>query len=212
MAEEITPEMADAAARQITGGCIAWGRGEVYDFEHPNPEIITLEDAAYALAYTVRWRGQTVQEGRRCFYGVGQHCVFGAMELRIAGHSPEDTLAFLFHEPDEVVLPDFPGPCKPLVPEFRPLAKRQGDALLERFGIAIPDPDLMKRWDLRMMVTEKRDLMPGHGDARFHTSSHVPIMEAEFPPFERRIVPYHHPDRAAVEWLAAVNALMGALK
>ncbi|APZ81817.1 hypothetical protein vBEliSR6L_52 [Erythrobacter phage vB_EliS_R6L] len=207
--DNISPEMADAAARHIKGATIAWGRGECYDFDQPNPEIITIEDVAYALAYTVRWRGQTIHRGRRCFYGVGQHVVFGAQQMLLAGHGNENALAFLFHEDDEVVLPDFPGPAKNSVPGFRPLAKRQGEALRRRFGIAIPDPDLIKAWDLRMMVTEKRDLMPGHEGDRFHTSDHATIMEAEFPPFAREIVPYRHPDEAAYRFLRLWQDLAG---
>lgn len=199
--EGVSEQMADAAARHITGACIAWGRGLIYDFDNPNPEIITLEDAAYALAYTVRWRGQTVQDGQRCFFGVGQHCLFGAEEMLAAGHGPANALGFLWHEPDEVVLPDFPGPVKPRVPGFRDLANTQGRALLDHFGISIPNPDLCKEWDMRMMVTEKRDLLTGHSNDRFHTSSHVTIREAEFPPFERTIIPFDHPTTAAVKFL-----------
>src|SRR3546814_17526745 len=57
--DDISAAMADAAARHIKGHTIAWGGGECYNFDEPNPEIITLEDAAFAWAYTARWRGQT---------------------------------------------------------------------------------------------------------------------------------------------------------
>jgi hypothetical protein len=194
-------------ARHILGATIAWGGGKVYNFVEPNPEIITLEDMAYALAYTVRWRGQARHECRRVFYGVGQHVVFGAEEMLAAGHSPEDALGFLFHEPDEVVLPDMPGPVKPLLPGFRELAKAQGAALLERFGVRIANPTLCKRWDLRMMVTEKRDLMAGHEGHYFQTSYHELIPDGEFQPFERRIVPYAHPDEAAHRFLELCDQL-----
>lgn len=200
--DEISPEMAVAAARHIKGATIAWGRGECYDFDAPNPEIITIEDVAYALAYTVRWRGQARSNGRRVFYGVGQHVVFGTEEMLVAGHGKANALAFLMHEPDEVVLPDMPGPVKNHISGYRAVAKQQGSALLDRFGVTIPDADLIKAWDLRMMVTEKRDLMPGHEGDRFRTSDHATIMEAEFPPFKRRIWPYPHPDQAARRFLA----------
>lgn len=200
--DEISPEIADAAARQFKGATIAWGHGACYDFEAPNPEIITIEDVAYALAYTVRWRGQTRSNGRRVFFGVGQHVVFGAEEMLAAGHGKDNALAFLMHEADEVVLPDMPGPSKNLFPDYRGVAERQGLAILDRFCIWFPDADLIKRWDLRMAVTEKRDLMPGHDGDRFQTSDHEVIMEAEFMPFARRIVPYNHPDEAAERFLA----------
>lgn len=207
---EISDEMAAAAGRTYKGATIAWGRGECYDFDNPNPEIITVEDVAYALAYTVRWRGQNVHAGKRCFYGVGQHCVFGAERMLEDGWGRHHALGFLLHELDEVVLPDFPGPVKNSVPGFRDFAKRQGDALGKRMPhFFIVDHDLIKRWDMRMMVTEKRDLMPGHEADTFHTSDHRPIPEREFPPFEERIVPYAHPDVAAIKWLHLYSLLTG---
>src|SRR3546814_2204852 len=68
--DDISAAMADAAARHIKGHTIAWCGGECYNFDEPNPEIITLEDAAFAWAYTARWRGQTRWHGRRMFFGV----------------------------------------------------------------------------------------------------------------------------------------------
>lgn len=208
--DDMSEAMAEAAGRTYRGATIAWGRGECYDFDNPNPEIIDLEDVAFALAFTVRWRGQTRFRGSRCFYGVGQHCVVGAEEMIAAGHSRRDAFAFLWHEPDEVTLPDFPGPAKNCLPGFKPFAKKQGDALLSRFGYRIENPDLIKAWDLRMMVTEKRDLMAGHEADTFHSSARTSISEHDFPAFEREIVPYAHPEIAARRWLELYWQLGGA--
>jgi hypothetical protein len=197
---EASEGMAERAGRTYRGATIAWGRGECYDFDNPNPEIITVEDMAYAWAFTVRWRGQTRHGGRRCFYGVGQHCCFGAEEMIKAGYGEAHALGFLLHEPDEVVLPDFPGPAKDCLPGFKAFAKRQGDALLDRLGWpGPPDPDLCKAWDLRMMVTEKRDLMAGHEADTFHTSARKSVHDSEFP----------HPERAAHRWLELYHQLGG---
>lgn len=195
--------------RHYKGATIAWGNGEMYDFDNPNPEIISLIDAAYALAYTVRWRGQTFSNAKRMFYGVAQHCVFGAEEMLEAGLGAHAALCFLCHEDDEVVLPDFPGPIKQSCPDFKPLAKRQGEALRRRFRMPDADPVLMKRWDLRMLITEKRDLLRGHEHDRFHDSSRVPIDEDDYQPFQRRIVPYAHPDEAAWAWMNLYRDLGG---
>lgn len=204
---DISEAMAERAGRTYKGATIAWGRGEAYDFDNPNPEIITIEDVAYALAYTVRWRGQARWHGRRVFYGVAQHCIFGAEEMLAAGHGKAVAFSFLMHEPDEVVLPDMPGPVKNLIPGFREVAKKQGEALSNRFWHKCLSPDLCKEWDLRMMVTEKRDLMAGHEVDTFHTSDHDSIDEDRFRPFEREIVPYAHPDMAAERWLELYRRL-----
>lgn len=208
--DDISEGMASAAGRTYRGATIAWGRGECYDFDNPNPEIITVEDMAYALAFTVRWRGQTRFRGQRCFYGVGQHCVFGAEEALAEGLDHRTAFGFLMHEPDEVVLPDFPGPGKACVPGFKAFAKRQGDALLARFGYECPDPDLIKSLDLRMLTTEKRDLMAGHEADTFHSSARTSIHDHEFPPFKREIVPYAHPEIAARRFLELYWQLGGA--
>lgn len=208
--ERVSDWMVERAGRTYRGATIAWGSGRCYDFDAPNPEVIELEDVAYALAFTVRWRGQTRFRGERCFYGVGQHCVFGAEEMIAAGLGARNAFAFLWHEPDEVVLPDFPGPAKACVDGFKAFASRQGEALLSRFGYEIPDPDLIKSWDLRMMTTEKRDLMPGHEADTFHSSARRSINERDFPAFDREIVPFAHPEIAARRWLELYWQLGGA--
>lgn len=194
--------MSDSKTGHIyRGATIAWGGGRCYDFENPNPGIITLEDIAYALAFTPRWRGQTRHRGARCFFGVAQHCEFGARRLIDEGFDADTAFEFLTHEFDEVVLPDMPGPVKNLLPGFRDLARRQSDGLTRVHGVELSDPDLIKHWDNRMMITEKRDLMPGHGPDTFHTSDRRSISEIENPPFLTEIVPYAHPEVAAIKWL-----------
>jgi hypothetical protein len=192
------------------GATIAWGEGKSYDFDTPNCEIITLEDIAYALAFTVRWRGQTRFRGSRCFFGVAQHCTFGAEAMIEEGYDRADAFSFLWHEADEVVLPDWPGPAKLCVPGLREFCKGQGQALLDHLGYTIPHPGLIKAVDARMMNTEKRDLMRGHEADTFHSSARQSIEDSAFPPFEREIVPYAHPELAAKRWLELYWQLGGA--
>lgn len=203
MNEGVSAETAAEAARHVKGATIAWGPSGYYDFLAPNPEIISLEDVAYALAYTVRWRGQTRTIGdRRCFYGVGEHCVRMACQVLADGHSDADALAALFHEPDEVVLPDMPGPVKPLIKDYRALAALQGDALIARFGIHVPDPDLIKRYDIRMLLTERRDLFGwAHRDKWYGQQGTDAAPLEGYEPFDGVIVPFPHPDQAAVRFL-----------
>jgi hypothetical protein len=209
----IGEETAREAARHITGATIAWGGGHYYDFAQPNPEVITLEDAAYALAYTVRWRGQTrTTDGRRCFYGVGQHCCIMAAEMEADGYGPLDCLTALWHEDDEVVLPDFPGPAKDECPGFRPLAKRQGDAIRARFRIPDGDKDLLKRYDIRMLVTERRDLMPRHDKDSWECAEEtVAATRPGFEAFARRIVGTPSPDGWALRFMRMHRSYCHAL-
>lgn len=210
MADIIDPVNAAEAAKHINGATIAWGAGRYYDFETPNPEVITIEDAAFALAYTVRWRGQgrNFKSGARAFYGVAEHCVRGAEHMIDDGHGYANALAFLFHEPDEIVLPDMPGPVKPCLPGWREFANKQGNAALARFNIHVPDPALLKRYDIRMLVTERRDLL-GDPDGYIWTNGGGggTISTVGFEPFAERIVPYWHPDTAAHRFIELYDAL-----
>ena len=214
MGGELTPENAAEAAKHVRGATIAWGGGKYYDFDEPNPEIITLEDAAYALAYTVRWRGQTRNYlGVRCFYGVAEHCIRMAIQLLVDGHGPKNALAGLWHEPDEIPLPDMPGPVKPAIPGWREFAKKQGDAVIARFGIDMPDPALIKRYDIRMLITEKRDLLSrGFDGHHWHNVGGGDETADGFEPFDEVIMPYAHPDMAALGFLKIHDRLIGEIE
>ena len=199
----------EQAARHIRGATIAWGADQYLDLADPDNIRVSLEDYAYCLAYTVRWRGQCripipeIDSYERPFFGVGQHVVFGAEELIAAGYSKADARAFLFHESDELPFGDFPGPAKgiPCIRETCDLAKRIGASVDRGFDVTVPDPDLVKRWDIRMLVTEKRDLLSGKffSDDWAHDGDGDPT--AGYEPFERLIVPYPHPAMAARRFL-----------
>lgn len=196
--------------RHYTGATIAWGGGVMYDYDNPNPEVITVEDIGWALAGTERWRVQTRHCDHRVFFGVGQHCTIGAQEMLKEGHGPENALAFLWHEADEIVLPNLPGPAKKSIEGWGPFAKKQADAFLAYHCIPAGDPVLLKAWDLRMLITEKRDLLTGHTNDRFHTSDRTTIDEDEYKPFDRLIIPATI-QMAALLWINMHNELTAQL-
>lgn len=197
------PDNARVHAMHVHGSTIAWGGGRYFDLEHPETTDMTIEDYAYALAYSCRWRGQTRSGGRRVFFGVGEHCIRIAEQLLRDGHGRANAFAGLMHESDEVPFGDMPAPAKPLMPEYKIVARRCGDALDRRFDVTFPDPNLIKRYDIRMLLTEKRDLLSGHESEVWHNSGNGGTTStAGFEPFEDRIEPYPHPDMAAERFLA----------
>lgn len=200
------------AARHVHGATIAWGADDYLDLDNPDSIAVSVEDYAYCLAYTVRWRGQTkTREGARPFYGVAEHVVRGAEHLVREGYGTEHAFAFLFHESDEVPFGDFPGPAKKL-PDVAPvvaLAKRIGASIDNAFGVTFPDPALIKRWDIRMLVTEKRDLLPSFLADNWKHDGDGQWTEG-FEPFEERIIPYAHPELAARRFLELYRQLGGA--
>lgn len=183
-----TPADRAFAPRRIVGPTILMGDGAYFDFEFPDASGMTIEDYAWGLAASGRFRGQTryppIGEERwspRCLYTVCQHVVLMADQMAADGHGPRAAFEGLMHESDEVVWGDFPGPAKALMPaEFRALVKRAGDAIDERFDVTHRHKDLVKHYDLRMLATEKRWLMP-------HASGHRWHGDRDHAPFEWRI-------------------------
>lgn len=138
---------------------ILLGSGTYFDYERPEESAITIEDIAYGLAFACRFGGQCREpkSGKRVFYSVAQHCVL--MSLAVP---PEHALEALMHEAGEATCGDVPGPLKALCPDFKKIEKHCEAAACARFGVSPSDgsKDLIKRFDLRMLATERRDLMP----------------------------------------------------
>ncbi len=108
-------------------------------------------------------------------YTVAQHCVLGAEQLIREGQGSRLALAFLLHEVDEVYLPDVPSPLKGFLSvasdtdgapgmSWHQLCAEHNAAI----HIALKTPvevlkyvgqPVVKDCDLRMLMTEKRDLM-----------------------------------------------------
>lgn len=211
MADSCCPINAAEAAKHVYGTTIGLGDGSYFDFVEPERTDMTIADYAYALAYSVRFRGQCWSRGQRAFYGVGQHCIIGAEQMLRDGLGEVNALAFLMHEPDEMPWGDFPSPAKQLIPaDMRALIKRSGDAILKHFGVAVPDPSLVKRYDIRLFATEKRDLMPQFARKTWMRGEIVIDATPGYEPFDRPIYPYSHPDQAATRFLALYRDLGGA--
>jgi hypothetical protein len=194
--------IAELHIRRIVGPTILMGDGSYFDYENPAATEMTIEDYAYGLAYTCRFRGQTRSRligSKRCFYSVAQHCELLARALLDDGYSDTDAFAGLMHESGEVVWGDMPGPCKPLVPDFRAREKEADQAIGRHFNVEVTSPALIKRYDLRMLATEKRDLMPQSGNDEWHPIDGLDL--GAYAPFDWEILPYKTPDRAAEEFL-----------
>lgn len=190
---------------EIKGAKLGWGNGLVIDLMDIGNAPITIEDYAFALAYTCRWRGQTRTSGRRAFYGVAEHCWRGASAILKGGGSRDLALAFMGHESDEVPFGDLAGPAKGLFDNYRVVTKSIGQQLSDRFRFPDADPIIIKRWDDRMLVTEKRDLM-GHG-ASYMSSDGSRMVDID--PLRMPIIPFHHPDQAAEAFLDLYRQLEG---
>lgn len=158
-------QMKQASIRRIKGPTILLGSGTYYDFEAPEASEITIDDVAYGLAYACRFAGQCWSPilQRRVFYSVAEHCVRGSFQAEAEGRL-DLAFDFLMHELGEPVCGDMTGPLKSICPEYKVVEKRCEAANAARFGVEIRDPDAIKLIDLRMLATERRDLMRWGGE------------------------------------------------
>lgn len=195
--ETIIEEMRASVIRKAIGPTILLGSGTYFDFEDPENSEITIEDIAYGLAFEGRCAGQCYSRifKRRVFYSVAEHCV--RMSAAVA---PELALQALMHEVGEAVCGDMTAPLKSLVPGFKAIEKRCEAAILKRFGITITDPVALKHADVRMLATERRDLLLWRGEKWSLT---------DIEPYDFEITPWY-PENAAEAFLSRYHALTGA--
>src|SRR3546814_42456 len=112
---------------------------------------------------------------------------------------PRYALQALMHELGESTCGDMTGPLKSICPDYKRVEKNCEAAALTRFGVVIDDPDAIKLLDLRMLATERRDLMRWNGEEWDWTKGAQP--------FDFEIVPGTTPEVAAEVFLAKYQEL-----
>lgn len=137
--------------------------GKLFDFKHPTPEMVCIEDIAHSLACTNRYYGHT-----RVPYSVAEHCV------RMSFMTVGDPLVNLLHDAPEAYIDDV---CRPQkkdlgwrvltggIERFLHYSTRE-DTILEIIYVGLglkfqTHPDT-KKADNIILATEIRDLMPPH--------------------------------------------------
>lgn len=176
-------ELTASTIRHAIGPTILLGSGTYFDFQDPENSAITIDDIAHGLAFEGRFSGQCVSRltGRRVFYSVAEHCV------RMSWLIPQEhAYAALMHEAGEAVCGDMTGPLKSLLPAFKQIEKRCERAIHARFGVDVPDPELLKLYDVRMLATERRDLLFWKGERWSSEDKAEPFEEIEIIPWEPR--------------------------
>lgn len=131
----------------------------------PRPEEIDIRDIAHALAMKCRYTGHT-----NLFYSVAQHSVIASQHV-----PPEDAFWALMHDATEAYLPDVARPVKRAIGGFIEIEDRLMACIAGKFGLSLPMPPSIKEIDLRMLATERRDLMKEPPRAWVSTERVLPL-------------------------------------
>jgi 5'-deoxynucleotidase YfbR-like HD superfamily hydrolase len=154
-----------------------------FDYANPSPDMFLIDDISLSLSRECRFVNRTTEH-----YSVAQHCV-------LASYLVPEYLEFeaLVHDIAESHVRDLPTPMKALLPEYKRLEERVSQAIRIHLGLppvcAEEDYLIIKQADLRLFVTERRDLLPKTNDALF---VHKPGFEESLigiDPMTEKIIP-----------------------
>jgi len=161
----------------------------------PRPEDIDVRDIAHALSHICRFGGHC-----HTFYSVGEHSVRVALAILEAGGSYAEQLEGLLHDAAEAYVGAMVWPLKRSgeVTGYREIEHRIEEVIAEKFGLPLKRSPIVKRFDLVLLSTEKRDLMnegPGREDGAHREAASArgelgKWQTDEFAPLRDRIEPW----------------------
>lgn len=183
------------------GGSIQTFTGQILYPLDPRIEEIHLVDVAHSMGNKARFTGHT-----KVFYSSGEHAVRVSWHVRDTGGSIMQQYVALHHDDSDYCLPDVPTPLK-VLPEFawfRELEHLHQDLCYKRFGCIVDDYSVIKRSDVVLLLTEKRDLMSKKNANWGHKYTEKPI------PKPYKISPWS-PRKAKTEYLRRHRELYNAI-
>lgn len=128
--------------------------GKLIDLKNFTVDDVRLSDISHALSMLNRFTGHS-----KCPYSVAQHSV---MVSKLC--APEHALWGLLHDASEAYLGDIASPLKAMLPEYQKLEDHFQQTIAKAFYLPWPMPADVKHCDLRALMAEKRDLIPGDHD------------------------------------------------
>lgn len=126
--------------------------GKPFFLTDPLAREMRIEDIAHSLANQCRFNGHTIE-----FYSVAQHSVLVSQYV-----DPEYAMAGLMHDAGEAYVSDLSKPVKVIIQgEYKALESRIDHVVCEAFDLNYLEchSGPVKEADMRILSTEKRDLM-----------------------------------------------------
>lgn len=143
--------------------------GHRIHFLNPKTSEIDIRDIAHVLCRIPRFNGHT-----RVTYYVGQHLCL------CHDAAPSDIKREAFgHDFSESAACDIPSPLKSLMPQYKEIEQQLERVIARKFKFRYPFPAAVKEIDMRVLVTEMRDL-----------TNQKHWRELPFSPLEEKIVPW----------------------
>jgi len=163
--------------------------------QDPRPEDVYIEDIAHALSHICRFGGHC-----HSLYTVAEHSVRVSAAIAAAGGTAEEQRQGLLHDAAEAYVGDMVWPLKrsPQAEGYRTIEHRVEQAIAAKFGLPVKLLPIVKRFDLTLLSTEKRDLMnegPGREDGAHREAESARAQlgkwhSDDFEPLPERITPW----------------------
>ena len=119
---------------------------------HSSEEDFYIGDIALGLGNVCRFAGQIAE-----WYSVAEHCVPGSYQAERA-FGPNIAFEFLLHDAAEAYMGDLASPFLYMVPDYEVLRDRIQNTIQSRFLIPQGKTPECHEIDVKMLVTEARDL------------------------------------------------------
>ena len=187
--------------------------GRYFDLANPEPPMFDWTDIATALSRQCRFNGHT-----RWFYSVAEH------SCHVASLLPDEIAVYgLLHDAHEAYIGDITAPMKSFImgtgaglhnavhkvimrDRWKAMEHRIDQMIYDKAGIPAPTDEIeaqVKRADLTMLATERRDLFPGEK----HTRPWL-IDKEQVPPADLDIQGWD-PETAESEFTLALAGILG---
>lgn len=135
---------------QTQESTILCNSGIYFDIAHPHPNDVRIHDIVTALSRICRFGGHCDK-----FYSVAQHSLLVSHIV-----PPHLALEGLLHDAAEAYIGDITAPLKQFLPDYKTIELKIEACISVKYGLSLlmSDAAIIKRADLIMLLTEKRDL------------------------------------------------------